>query len=388
MGSQQIIIANAYHLFSSVNSIAKFYNKLGQITGREFNVFKILNLQSYEVRMHSAFIAELLNPSGSHGQKSKYLELFLKEFNIEDFDTNNIIVEVEKHIGPLNDDETAGGRLDIVISNKLNNRIIIENKIYARDQKNQLLRYYNFDPNSIIFYLTLFGTQPDDKSVLEKIPNDRVNFISYSENLISWLNRCFHGSASLPIIRESILQYINLIKELTNQNTMNDMDQGIKALFLQNPNFIDSFENCVKVLNSIVIETQNEFNNLMNEIFPQKLIPIDSELNLKVFWNIDGDGFYIGYSLLKNDKFNNNSELGLKLTAKLKDIEPSMYSNNLHLGWFNPKPFKRHQQISNLDKNIILKMNSDKEFLNEFANSILDQEIKITNLLKEYILKL
>lgn len=35
--------------------------------GELFNIFNVLDLRTNEVRTHSAFIAELLNPDGNHG---------------------------------------------------------------------------------------------------------------------------------------------------------------------------------------------------------------------------------------------------------------------------------------------------------------------------------
>ena len=35
--------------------------------GEYYNIFKTLGLQTSEVRLHSAFLAELLNPEGAHG---------------------------------------------------------------------------------------------------------------------------------------------------------------------------------------------------------------------------------------------------------------------------------------------------------------------------------
>lgn len=35
--------------------------------GELFNIFNVLDLRTNEVRIHSAFIAELLNPDGNHG---------------------------------------------------------------------------------------------------------------------------------------------------------------------------------------------------------------------------------------------------------------------------------------------------------------------------------
>ena len=52
--------------------------------GDTFNVFNTIYLRSDEVRLHSAFIAELLNPNGKHGASSHFLEAFLKLIGVDD----------------------------------------------------------------------------------------------------------------------------------------------------------------------------------------------------------------------------------------------------------------------------------------------------------------
>ena len=51
-----------------------------ELTGENFNVFSILQMESAEVKTHSAIIAELLNPQGSHSQGTLFLKLFLQLF--------------------------------------------------------------------------------------------------------------------------------------------------------------------------------------------------------------------------------------------------------------------------------------------------------------------
>lgn len=76
-----------------------------------------------------------------------------------------------------------------MISDRNQNRIIIENKIDAKDQKNQLLRYYNFDKSTIIFYLSLVGNPP--KYIDEKLELGRNFFIlSYKNDIVEWLQKC------------------------------------------------------------------------------------------------------------------------------------------------------------------------------------------------------
>ena len=68
------------NLLDQVTAIYSKYEKIDELTGENFNVFRIIKLESSEVRMHSAFLAELLDPKGSHGQKDTFLKLFTKTF--------------------------------------------------------------------------------------------------------------------------------------------------------------------------------------------------------------------------------------------------------------------------------------------------------------------
>ncbi|HEY9543015.1 PD-(D/E)XK nuclease family protein [Prevotella sp.] len=47
--------------------------------GETFNMFSILKMESNETATHSAFLAELLNPHGSHGCGSAFLSAFLRQ---------------------------------------------------------------------------------------------------------------------------------------------------------------------------------------------------------------------------------------------------------------------------------------------------------------------
>ena len=138
------------NLLSQVSSIIQQYEKVAELTGENFNVFKILGVETKEVKTHSAFIAELLNPQGSHGQGDVFLKLFVeqlkysfkkniyeKRLNILNvFDTSIAEVLKEEYIGQKT--EAGGGRIDIVIKDA-KNQLVIENKIYAKDEEKQLM---------------------------------------------------------------------------------------------------------------------------------------------------------------------------------------------------------------------------------------------------------
>ena len=120
------------NLLTNINTIIEKNNEILEATGGRFNIFNVLGLTSNEVRLHSALLAELLNPNGTHGLKDEFLKEFTTLLNIEKFGTKSAKVQIEKSIGPTT--ETDGGRVDIIISDYNNCAIIIENKIYAGDQ--------------------------------------------------------------------------------------------------------------------------------------------------------------------------------------------------------------------------------------------------------------
>ncbi|WP_169793796.1 PD-(D/E)XK nuclease family protein [Pseudomonas trivialis] len=94
-----------------------------------FNLFTLLRSSSDEVRLHSRYLAFLLNPQGAHGAGTKLLQLLLAALNIEGFDCTEVTVEVEYR------------NVDILIRNSKRQAVIIENKLYAADQDAQLHRY-------------------------------------------------------------------------------------------------------------------------------------------------------------------------------------------------------------------------------------------------------
>lgn len=185
-----------------------------RLRGEQFNIFHVCGVNHYEVT-HSAILAEFLNPQGSHGQGDAYLKAFLsvvgKSDFLSDFDTSTASINKEF--------SASDGRMDILITNDKGQSIIIENKIYAPDQSKQLIRYNNFALNKYhkgnfaIFYLTLWGSEASEQSA----KGVKYTCISYKETILTWLEHCIQLSAQKPLVRETMIQYANLIKELTNQ---------------------------------------------------------------------------------------------------------------------------------------------------------------------------
>ena len=239
------------NLFGQVTTLIKKYNEIARLTGDNFNIFKTLGLSTSEVRLHSALLAELLNPKGSHGLKEKFLKLFIQkivmnnEGTIDLSEIENATVVVEKWVGYIDVERNIGGYIDILIQLSNDRAIIIENKIYAGDQEGQLRRYHNFNKNAIIVYLTLDGKEAVDHTTKNQgNPDNQIKpiYVSYKEGIRDWLELCKKEAVDYPIIRETITQYINLIKHLTNQTMSIEMNKELVKMIAGNPEYIKSAE--------------------------------------------------------------------------------------------------------------------------------------------------
>ena len=233
------------------NNVEKLLNEIGKLVvaqnertkeryshGELFNVFNILGLESNEVRLHSALLAELLRPNGMSGVGNAFQKAFLAILGLPE---NYIVdgrVSVELSIGTTTD--TEGGRIDIIMEDG-NHAIIIENKIYAQDQPAQLLRYTNFAKNNYpygyrLLYLTLDGKEASDDSA-QGCP---YQCISYKNEIAKWFEECARISFDRPLVRETIRQYINLIKQLTNQS-IGMLEDNKLAELVASPEHVDEY---------------------------------------------------------------------------------------------------------------------------------------------------
>lgn len=244
--------------------------------GESFNIFNDLGFMSDEVHLHSMFLANLLNPKGSHGQRGKFLEAFLKMLQKSfpaisadslELDTAVASVEVEKYIGRQTDSE--GGRIDIYLTDGKHS-IIIENKIYAGDQHHQMLRYWNYgmsqkgndtEKSFVLIYLTLDGCSPSKDSLGEDLKENDIVCLSYKSDIRGWLDRCVELASRTPLVRETINQYISTIDILTN-NVMEDNKELLDILSKEEN--LDAIYDIANNKNIVV-------NRFINEVFIPKL---------------------------------------------------------------------------------------------------------------------
>ena len=353
-----------------------------RLTGDNFNVFKILDLRTAEVRTHSAFIAELLDPHGSHGQGATYLRLFLKQLEGElvNFDPNTAKVEVEHHIGAVDYERAEGGRIDIMVSDADNApRILIENKIWAGDVEKQLLRYHHFSPTAALVYLTLHGTKPNPISTGgEKFP---FTLMSYRDHILQWLDECHRVSVSLPVVRETIQQYKCLIRELTHQSTGYEVIEIAKELILdlKNRDLADAVALLGEAWQGILVEARTEFGTQMDETMPPTSYSLAEGIIVERHQASDGEsGVWIGFRAVGGDDRKPCEEAQKYadfVRSRVPFLTPSPYCN---IGWFNPEPFKPCRRFDDLPKATILSLYRNKVELMKVVSRVQLQADAVT----------
>lgn len=209
-------------------TLAKHYRS--SLTVAEgYNLFKVLRSPSDEVRLHSQFLGDLLNISGLHGLGVKPLKLLFEMLNVKPINDN---FNFEMHVEHKN--------IDLyLVNNATKQALIIENKIYALDQEQQLLRYYNIAISEgykdvTIVYLTLDGHKPSHYSLKGDCGELKhpIKTISYKNDISKFMQNLVGQSVQFPALRESLIQYLDIIKGLTGMSTNAIYIKELKQLLL------------------------------------------------------------------------------------------------------------------------------------------------------------
>ncbi len=261
------------NLLKEVSKLSENSNELLDKTGARFNIFRITGV-NHDENKHSVILAEFLNPKGTHGLKDEFLKSFIDMFGKDDIknsDSKNARVYTEK--------STDSGRMDILIELSNNQAIIIENKVNAGDQEEQLKRYNNDaekkygKANYQIIYLTLDGKEASEQS------GGDVDYqrISYAKNIINWLEKCLEISVRHPMVHETIKQYINHIKMLTNQSLDMEFEKRVLDEMIKKVDAVYHIANTFDVFKSKIIEVF--FNEVADKVGLKVIAEKTSSLN-------------------------------------------------------------------------------------------------------------
>ena len=287
--------------------------------GERFNIFPMCGVGDKETK-HSAIIAEILNPRGSHGQKHKFLECFLETlrnecgFSIE-FDCETANLSIEEPI--------TSGFLDVLITDNQNRAIIIENKRPNEDYDDrwgQLKKYDEYAKETYkggykILYLTIEGDKASEQSAqgVDYMP------ISYRKTIIEWLENCNKIDKDIPTIKYTIKQYINHLKELTNQDMDTKNGEKIIEILSKTENLRAAQEIYYNYEAVFDILAKNHFFQKMKEFANQKGLVFKTDEcgenfltfrlthpkwknEFEIFFSDEGDGENTTYGIPKSEK--------------------------------------------------------------------------------------
>ena len=234
----------------------------------DYNIFTLFHDFSDEVNLHSNFIASLLDPNGDHYKGDLFLKLFLEMCGIDDFsiDTSTATVFKEfKHI-------------DIYISDG-KKHIILENKVYAKDQPTQIARYIETikgegakesdrvkDEDICVLYLHPDGKLPDDQSfgdyhakLLGENPSIEFKVISYGNEILKWIDRCKNEVSNITDLNVFLSQYKDVIEMIYDRYKRIDEMETAK--------FVEIFKENYTAVSEIANNYQETRKKIIDEFF-------------------------------------------------------------------------------------------------------------------------
>ena len=292
-----------------------------------FNLLSIIEKDRDEAHIHSKIIYNLLSQNWGKKDKETFLTLFLKELGIEEEIIYNKTWEVTRE--KAFDLDTVKGRLDFEIKSK-DYIYIIEMKIDAGDQPEQLIRYQKFAKEQHkkykIFYLTLDGHNASKKSIGEEEnleENEKVEYIniSFQGEILNWLENCLKLVEGKENKSACISQYIASINKILGEKDTKIKDnilkstEDIKTAITIYEKLNDKLQ---KVLKNFFEELNKKLKNKLKDITPK---PIYNESYIKDYYNYTLDKIpqdYPGlYIVLAENKSKNSNHYRFVLKLEL-----------------------------------------------------------------------
>ena len=250
--------------------------KQRKLIKENYNIFSVLEIENKEL-IHSRFLAHLIDPKGKNENHQRFLNSFLLKFIPKEQEKFlNVLVKTEQ---TLKNEKLDLGRADIWIKAKeKNDYIIIENKLFAGDQKQQLKRYSDYlkgkrsdgtSRSGILLYLTLNGKEASNHSTdynCEKF----YESISYAQ-ISSWIKEEIKKEHFSEPFATSLNHYRNTVDKLVMKYEILNIIKGFPELpldCLKDKSVHNSITEYIiekKIVESLHAEYELEFWNAIEE---------------------------------------------------------------------------------------------------------------------------
>jgi hypothetical protein len=281
------------NIFEQIKKFKKEQNRQKQRGLNNYNILTTVLKEHDEVRLHSRMIASLLDPSGEHYQSNLFLDKFLEVLNVPEFQIDSEKCSVYREYE----------NIDLYITDS-NKHIIMENKIYARDPKEQIKRYIekiekknsNLKFNDIlVIYLSLDRDEPSEYSLGNLSIKDNLiqrdsesialfKSIHYKTEILEWLKISQYEIQNITNLNEVFRQYIDVVKMINNQ--YKDKIMSLSDYIKDNKEVYELAIELTEELPNAREEIVNEFFNKITVLLKEKLssewkVEIVGDLNTK-----------------------------------------------------------------------------------------------------------
>ena len=273
-------------VYDTTQSIPVYHSKTS------YNLFETLEISGKEVLM-CRFLADLLNPEGSHGCGILFLKTFLEEVlqekRMPDSLLSHTIVTKEYVID-------KDRRIDLVIQNA-DFFIPMEVKIYAGEQEGQCFDYFEHAKNSKMVYLTRFGDTPSLYSRKQRggsgiLSLSQIQCISWSEDISGWLDRRL-GSLPQPV-EEAVQQYLDTIHRVSDGRKRKKMEKIMEVLHESPDYFAAGLE-----IERTMKQAKIKLIRMVFDDFKEAMEPLTKKYGLE----LETDAKYYSYENPKHDRF-------------------------------------------------------------------------------------
>ena len=248
----------------------------------DYNIFTLFHGFSDEVNLHSNFIASLLDPNGDHYKGDLFLKLFLETCGIDDFGIDTSMATVFKEFK----------HIDIYISDG-KKHIILENKVYAKDQPTQIARYIDAikkegaeDEDIYVLYLHPDGKLPDNQSfgdyhtrLLGENPSIKFKVIRYGNEILEWIDKCKNEVSNITDLNVFLSQYKDVIEMIYNRYKRIDE--------LETANLVEIFKENYTAVSEIANNYQETRKKIIDEFFKNVKENLEKDEAIKGTYSIE-----------------------------------------------------------------------------------------------------
>ena len=292
------------------------------------NIAELMNRHHLE-NQHSNIIAFLLNPNEKHHHPN-YGNEFLTVLKEKGLGIQGETIKSVKR----EDSTDELRRMDLFIQTE-KDYIIIENKVWADDQVEQIKDYIDFVKNNIyseenifVVYLTPFEKLPSEKSISQDnlnklIAQKRYINLTYQKDILAWLER-LETREDEKELQAGIIQYIDVVKGITNQRQeIFNMNQEIaKELFEKYGNLNrDQLKEKLRA----VYDFQKNINLVL---FMNFFEDVYKEANGKLLLLCNGKDDYKNIDDWEKDVLNFQDHFGVRFIEAETDIKKDLFIRN------------------------------------------------------------